>query len=139
MHENTPAEKCRLIVFGSLVAALILQGLPFSLVTYTAFTSGGVTRELVDTYSYFNIQENAHYFYIPLLTSVATLLAAARILGSLLKKEKPQKHRLDVACLLISAAGAVATFAILRRAAPGVIMVLLILAVAAYAIQFRIK
>ena len=132
MHENTPAEKCRLIVFGSLVAALILQGLPFSLVTYTAFTSGGVTRELVDTYSYFNIQENAHYFYIPLLTSVATLLAAARILGSLLKKEKPQKHRLDVA-------GAVATFAILRRAVPGVIMVLLILAVAAYAIQFRIK
>ena len=112
MHENTPAEKCRLIVFGSLVAALILQGLPFSLVTYTAFTSGGVTRELVDTYSYFNIQENAHYFYIPLLTSVATLLAAA---------------------------GAVATFAILRRAVPGVIMVLLILAVAAYAIQFRIK
>ena len=96
MHENTPAEKCRLIVFGSLVAALILQGLPFSLVTYTAFTSGGVTRELVDTYSYINIQENAYYFYIPLLTSVATLLAAARILGSLLKKEKPQKHRLDV-------------------------------------------
>ena len=139
MHENTPAEKCRLIVFGSLVAALILQGLPCSLVTDTAFTSGGVTRELVDTYSYFNIQENAHYFYIPLLTSVATLLAAARILGSLLKKEKPQKHRLDVACLLISAAGAVATFAILRRAVPGVIMVLLILAVAAYAIQFRIK
>ena len=137
MHENTPAEKCRLIVFGSLVAALILQGLPFSLVTYTAFTSGGVTRELVDTYSYINIQENAYYFYIPLLTSVATLLAAARILGSLLKKEKPQKHRLDVACL--SAAGAVATFAILRRAVPGVIMVLLILAVAAYAIQFRIK
>lgn len=35
--------------------------------------------------------------------------------------------------------GAVATFAILRRAVPGVIMVLLILAVAAYAIQFRIK
>ena len=139
MHENTPAEKCRLIVFGSLVAALILQGLPVSLVTYTAFTSGGVTRELVDTYSYINIQENAYYFYIPLLTSVATLLAAARILGSLLKKEKPQKHRLDVACLLISAAGAVATFAILRRAVPGVIMVLLILAVAAYAIQFRIK
>ena len=34
LRENTRAEKCRLIVFGILVAALILQGLPLGLVTY---------------------------------------------------------------------------------------------------------
>lgn len=139
MRENTRAEKCRLIVFGILVAALILQGLPLGVITYTEFSLGEATREIMNTYSYFNIQENAHYFYIPLLTSVATLVAAARILLSLLKKEKPQKHRLDVVCLLISVVCAVATFAMSQRAVSGVIAGLLIFAAVVYAMQIKIK
>ena len=138
LRENTRAEKCRLIVFGILVAALILQGL-LGLVTYTEFALGEATSRIVNTYSYFNIQENAHYFYIPLLTSVATLVAAARILLSLLKKEKPQKHRLDVVCLLISVVCAVATFSMSQRVVSGVIAGLLILAVVAYTIRGKIK
>ena len=139
LRENTRAEKCRLIVFGILVSALILQGLPLGLVTYTEFALGEATSRIVNTYSYFNIQENAHYFYIPLLTSVATLVAAARILLSLLKKEKPQKHRLDVVCLLISVVCAVATFSMSQRVVSGVIAGLLILAVVAYTIRGKIK
>lgn len=62
MRENTRAEKCRLIVFGILVAALILQGLPLGLVTYTEFALGEATSRIVNTYSYFNIQENSPLF-----------------------------------------------------------------------------
>lgn len=137
MRQDIRAEKCWWITFGILVVALVLQALPFGLVTYTEFTSEGVTSKIVDTYSYFNIQENAYYFYIPLLTLVATLVAAARILVSHLKKEKPQKHWLEVVCLLISAAGAVAIFVMLRRAIPGVIAGLLILAIVTYGIQAK--
>ena len=93
----------------------------------------------MNTNSYFNIQDTAHYIYIPLLTSVATLVAAARILLSLLKKEKPQKHRLDVVCLLISVVCAVATFSMSQRVVSGVIAGLLILAVVAYTIRGKIK
>lgn len=119
------------------MAALVLQALPFGLVTYTEFNSEGVRSRIVDTYSYFNIQENAYYFYIPLLTSVATLVAAARILVSCLKKEKSQKRWLEVVCLLISTVGAAALFVMLRRAVPGVIAGLLILAIVTYGIQAK--
>lgn len=115
----------------------MLQALPFGLVTYTEFNSEGVRSRIVDTYSYFNIQENAYYFYIPLLTSVATLVAAARILVSCLKKEKSQKRWLEVVCLLISTVGAAALFVMLRRAVPGVIAGLLILAIVTYGIQAK--
>lgn len=137
MRQDIRAERCRWITFGILVAALVLQALPFGLVTYTEFNSEGVRSRIVDTYSYFNIQENAYYFYIPLLTSVATLVAAARILVSCLKKEKSQKRWLEVVCLLISTVGAAALFVMLRRAVPGVIAGLLILVIVTYGIQAK--
>jgi len=139
LYENGRGKGHRLISFVILMAALILQALPFNLETHTLFNSHGVMKEIIDTYSYFNIQQNVYYFYVPLLTSAATIFAAVCMMLGLLSKKRGKTYWLDTSSLLISSVAAIVTAVLARTVLSACVAGLLILAATLYIIQNNMK
>lgn len=96
-------------------------------------------KEIIDTYSYFNIQQNVYYFYVPLLTSAATIFAAVCMMLGLLSKKRGKTYWLDTSSLLISSVAAIVTAVLARTVLSVCVAGLLILAATLYIIQNNMK